>query len=330
MFGSAILDVTIGLLFLYLLLSLLCSAVGELIEAWLKRRATDLERGLRELLADPDGTALVKKLYDHPLIYGLYRGNYEPAARRAARRWFRPVLPSYIPSRTFALALLDVVSPAVPASGGGSPAEPRKTLREAVGAIENASVKRALTALIDAAGDDVTKTRENIERWYDQTMDRVAGWYKRRTQLLLLGLGFVVAVVINADTIALGKSLAYDEALRTALITLTEDYLQPPQALNCDEPANASQCGQQERQLGEDIGRLQQLGLPLGWDLNDQRAFPGDELDAWALKVAGWLLTAVAVSLGAPFWFDLLNKIMIVRSTVKPHEKSPEEPSIDR
>ena len=46
--------------------------------------------------------------------------------------------------------------------------------------------------------------------------------------------------------------------------------------------------------------------------------------------IIGWLITALAVSLGAPFWFDLLNKFMVIRSTVKPHEKSPEEASEDR
>ena len=48
-------------------------------------------------------------------------------------------------------------------------------------------------------------------------------------------------------------------------------------------------------------------------------------------KIAlGWIITALAAAVGAPFWFDLLNKVMVIRSTVKPHEKSPEESSEDR
>ena len=330
MFGSEILEVALGLLFLYLLLSLLCSTISELIEAWLKRRATDLERGLRELLADPSGTALVKELYNHPLVYGLYRGSYDPSATRQARRLFRPVLPSYIPARTFALALMDIVLPAASVDFSGDATKPLQPLREAAQKVENPDVKRALTTLIAAAGDDVERIRESIERWYDSTMDRVAGWYKRRTQVILLALGFVVAVVVNADTLALSRSLAYDDAFRTSLVAVTDRYLRRSQKLDCDVAANERRCAEQEQQLGEDIRQLQQLGLPLGWGLEDRRVFPGSDVGAWALKVAGWLLTAVAVSLGAPFWFDLLNKIMIVRSTVKPHEKSPEEPSVDR
>jgi hypothetical protein len=48
------------------------------------------------------------------------------------------------------------------------------------------------------------------------------------------------------------------------------------------------------------------------------------------MVAAGWLLTALAATLGAPFWFDVLNRLMVIRSTVKPHEKSPEEASEDR
>jgi hypothetical protein len=58
-----------------------------------------------------------------------------------------------------------------------------------------------------------------------------------------------------------------------------------------------------------------------------------DNLSYWedvGAPVLGWLLTALAVMLGAPLWFDVLNQIMVIRSTVKPHEKSGEEASMDR
>ena len=79
MFGSQVLEVAIGLVLLYLLLSLLCSSIREGLEAWQKTRASDLERGIRELLQDREGTGLAKAVYEHPLVYGLYKGEYEPA-----------------------------------------------------------------------------------------------------------------------------------------------------------------------------------------------------------------------------------------------------------
>jgi len=76
--------------------------------------------------------------------------------------------------------------------------------------------------------------------------------------------------------------------------------------------------------------------LPLGWkhpwhSYEDYfRVAPKDAIFSALTILAGWVMTALAISFGAPFWFDLLNKFMVVRSTVKPHEKSPEEGSEDR
>jgi hypothetical protein len=60
-----------------------------------------------------------------------------------------------------------------------------------------------------------------------------------------------------------------------------------------------------------------------------QATFP-QSWEGWLMKLLGWILTTIAVSLGAPFWFDMLNKVMVIRATVKPTEKSPDEPPVDR
>ena len=83
--------------------------------------------------------------------------------------------------------------------------------------------------------------------------------------------------------------------------------------------------------------QLRSLGLPIGWDdkSDPKRNFTGwtwkGDQGGWWEQLQwhwlGWLLTALAISLGAPFWFDLLNKFIVIRSAVKPHEKSPEEES---
>lgn len=78
--------------------------------------------------------------------------------------------------------------------------------------------------------------------------------------------------------------------------------------------------------------RLKDLGLPIGWEAQGEK-WPAWDLGQWWKQLIahgfGWLLTAFAISLGAPFWFDLLNKFIVIRSAVKPHEKSPEEESKD-
>ena len=370
MFNSGVLDVAIGLIFIYLVLSLVCSSISEIIEAKLKIRAVGLERGIRELLGNKDDVRMVKNFYDHPLIFSLFPGSYDPGKVDAkTKRYARNSnLPSYIPSRNFALALMDLMLPANSAVGGTSTLSgaagatavppvvpnppgttgavalphtptvpnPLQPLRDAISRIDNDNLKHALLPLVDAAGDDVSKARENIEGWYDSAMDRVSGWYKRRVQWIILGLGLGIAIVVNADTVTISNSLSRDVSMRNSLVAAAQEYAKAdpsplPPSPNpddkidvCRKNENSSEC-----RVARNLSQIRQLGLPVGWDPGDIRTVPGT-FEGWATKVLGWFLTAAAISLGAPFWFDLLNKIMVIRSTVRPREKSPEEPPIDR
>jgi hypothetical protein len=99
MFGSSILEIAIGLIFIYLLFSLICTAINEQISALLNKRGENLFDGIRNLLNDPAFTGLAQKLYNHGLVDGISQANKNP--NKPGRR------PSYIDNGTFALALLD-------------------------------------------------------------------------------------------------------------------------------------------------------------------------------------------------------------------------------
>ncbi len=132
MFGSVILDVAVGLVLTYLLLSLVTSAIREGIAGIFKTRAKLMERGIEQLLQDP---ALVKDFYEHSLIFSLYRGTSYEAAKAAN------TLPSYIPATSFAKAMIDLVARG-PTSAATSvrfqtracsvPSSPRSTTRRAI------------------------------------------------------------------------------------------------------------------------------------------------------------------------------------------------------
>jgi hypothetical protein len=331
MFGSTILDVAIGLVLVYLLLSLMCSAAKEGLEAVMKKRAIDLERGIRELLNDPNGTGLAKALYEHPLVDGLFRGTYE--TEKGARFWTR--LPSYIPSQNFALALIGVISrgqtgaaappaaaepaaPAPPLVPANQPAQDAakqafqnlQVLRDAINAVpNNPAAVSALLTLVDAAGGDLAKARANIEAWFNSSMERVAGWYKRWTQAVIFVLGLVLVAVLNTDTLEIGNSLARDPSLRQSLVAAAQEA-----AKKRDGDAS----GDVERRLEANLAEMRKIGLPVGWS---KARLPPDIDRSWIpLKIVGLALTTLAISFGAPFWFDVLNKFMIVRSSVKPKE----------
>lgn len=335
MFGSKILDVAIGLIFVYIIVSIICTAVREGLEAFLKTRAAYLEHGIRLLLQDHDGTGIVDKLFNHPLIDGLFIGNYKALSKTDTDRPMRGRnLPSYIPSKSFATALLDLAArgPAnATADRYGTPIS-LATIRSKVAANipNNPKVQRIVLHAVDTAEGDLDKAQKTIEDWYDSAMDRVSGWYKRSTQYIVLVIGLVIAVGMNIDSVEIVDQLYKSDATREAVVAAAT---KAADSYNKNPDAAKALAQKGETAYSQATSALKDLHLPVGWDKAQLSFFPpadGDYLRHVVFPWIGWILTAIAASLGAPFWFDVLNKVMVIRSTVKPHEKSPEESSEDR
>ena len=343
MLGSKILEVAIGIIFVFLLVSMICSAIREGIESWRKSRAAFLEQGIRELLHDRDAVGIARSVYTHPLIYGLYLDEYRPriSSRPLTGLASGGNLPSYIPARNFALAIVDIAARGTGTHGvASSPSAPVLSLalvRENVLNIENGPVQRILIGAIDTSGGSMERAVTNLTVWFDSAMDRVSGAYKRATQKLLLGIGLTLAVVLNVNTIAIAHYLFRHDVERAALVARAEAVARDTSFVS----------GGSDVQYARARAALDSLQLPIGWDHMQltgpwQTSLAHDatgavrevrQLRLWQYvfePIVGWLLTALAAMLGANFWFDLLNKVMVVRSTVKPHEKSPEESSEDR
>jgi len=297
MFGSVILDVAIGLMLVFALLSLIASAAREGMEVWLKTRSKFLERGISQLLVEP---ALVSALYTHPLVAALYHGSYERAKKSRS-------LPSYIPSPNFALALLDLTVrgrdvTAQTDAGASATVLSVASLRENVARLQNPIVQRVVLCAVDQSGGDLSQALAIIEKWFDSSMERISGCYKRSTTRLLLAIGFFVAILANVDTIRFARRMYHDPVERQAAVVMAGAIV--------------------KNQAATPMVSVQESGvLPIGW--------PDAEWPAhWFTRIVGWLMSAFAVSLGAPFWFDLLNRIVMIRSTLKPYLKSPERASI--
>lgn len=330
MFGSDILEVVIGIVFVYILVSIICSAVREAIEAKLKTRAAYLERGIRELLHDVDGTGLAARLYNHPLIYSLYADRYTPgsAKKRPPILARGHTLPSYIPSGNFATALLDMAvrgtDTDVVSSDPASPVITLQAVRDGVLNLQNQAVQRVLLTAVDQAQGDIGRAQANLEAWYNGSMDRVSGWYKRATHWVIFWIALVVAAALNVNTVTIADYLYRNDAARAAIVDRAEGAT--------TDTAFLSHSYTQTRAL------LDSLDLPIGWQNGwgaprpHGLAGPADSPlwnDVFG-PILGLLLTALAATLGAPFWFDVLNKVMVIRSTVKPREKSRDEASEDR
>jgi hypothetical protein len=331
-----ILDVAIGLVVVYLLLSLICSSIGEGIETFSKNRSRQLERGVREILADPNGSAVTHLLYNHPLISSLFQGSYNTnqlKTRRNGLNYAGGNLPAYIPAANFALAMLDIVMPATATQPGGAAGALKRDFGQAspefIASLRGAALNfqvpalgRALVLLIDASDNDMARIREGIEGWFNSSMDRVSGWYKRRSQIILFSLGLAMSALLNIDTVDIANHLVADPAVRGSLVAAAQDYVKngSPIAASVQKPAGPNTDSFADAEAA--VKKIQDLGLPIGWKTRPSGY-------GWFLKIAGILASALTAALGAPFWFDLLNRFIVVRSTVKPREKSVPEGSKD-
>lgn len=320
LFNSTILEVTIGVVFVYLLLSILCTSANEWVSAMTRRRGEMLRKGIQQLLekqpirggGDEDG--LLKAFYEHPLIASLKHDSNHPA---------------YIAPRTFVAVITDILTAAKPGSVEFDDFE------NGAKELPDGNVKKSILALVQRSDKEFERVQLSVEGWFNDSMDRVNGWYKRRTQLWTIIIALFLTLVANANTINIVRKLGSDPVLRAAIVEEAKVRAQKPRPTisveykNEDDPTNPTIVRNEGNTLSDKEMSL--LGQTLGWHDNvfhDDKGKPWDWL-IWLERIIGWLLTVLAISLGAPFWFDLLNKIMNIRFAGKsPVEgsKGPEKP----
>jgi hypothetical protein len=302
LFNSSVLDVAIGLVFVYLLLSILCTAVNEWIAGILKIRSKTLQEGICGLLDEqPKGaTSFLEEFYKHPLVSGMMQASGHP---------------SYMAAGTFATTVIDLVTPKV--SGPLS----LQDLVDGVNALPDGDVKRTLVALVGNVGGDLGKAQQNIERWFDASMDRVSGWYKRIIQKWTIIIAILITVSANADTMNIARRLWVDPTLRSAVVEQAKQRARTPLSTANAEDKNGPAKPTAPSAAGGDLTGEENalLGRILGWTRTSLNA----DWAGWLQRILGWIFTAIAVSLGAPFWFDTLNRVINLRDAgKKPDEQA--------
>lgn len=394
------LDVAIGLTFVYLILSLLCTGVNEWWSRQRGLRSQFLKQGIHRLLgAGPSGNEFTQAFYNSPLIRGITRENSHP---------------SYLSPRMFALALVDAarkLGTATPAPSG---------IRETIDRMPAGDLQQTLAALLGTAKSE-EEALQKIEAWFSDGMDRVSGWYKRHMQTVTLIVAAVVTILANADTLAIVHRLWIDPAVRdavvahaqarakeppplqmgyvgqsavptppvatpaaanpspivspeerdalTQLLTWSSDFrvfhrlvaereaiasyrsrhvsnpaLQVRACLNARDTVRSPLCSAYSPSPIPDCEAARKILTDQACEVTLRKvaaaesdgSFPGGGLLAaplvlgawlWWLvprRIVGWLLTIFAISLGAPFWFGALQKLVNIRSSgVSPAEKKP-------
>lgn len=342
-----LLDTSIGLVMLYLLLSGAVSSVQELVAQLLGLRSSVLKRGIAQLLRDEK---LRAEFLRHPMIANLSSSNEGKIA--ADRKWYkRSHGPSYMSSRTFARVVMDLLQtrgerllPPGQAQTESNTEWNFPAIRAALQEL-SPSLAKSLEILIRASADRVDRFEGQLESWFDTTMDRASGWYKRKSQALGFGISLVVVGILNADSIYVARTLWSDAELRDALTAQAQSYVADTVRIAADaQPTPIADSGAQPPNdsasegelastdftvIGDELEALRitktaldRLELPIGWH---DAALP-PTTGSWFVKIFGLLISVMAASLGAPFWFQLLSRLISVRGSGSTPARSATEP----
>ncbi len=320
MFGSGILDLVIGLIFIYFILSLVCSAIREIFANLRDLRYRHLRDWFKNIFKDDK---VCDEIMQHHLIAGLTTKNKKP---------------SYIPDNIFSTVVFDLFV----SKWGKKPGAENDTttadglsytfdeLKEAI--LQSNVLKDDLKRiLVQFAGEskNLKHFRSRVEVWFNQAMTEAAGTYKQRSQWWILFVALLATVALNVDSIAVSRFLYENPEVRESFADLAVSFDRDstfkniklnelPITLDSTSSSGDSllvniNVSIEEIKAYNDL--LTNASLPIGWNKKTElEAFSRN----WWTRFFGWLMTALAVSLGAPFWFDLLNKLSNLRSSSKP------------
>jgi hypothetical protein len=193
----------------------------------------------------------------------------------------------------------------------------------AISNMADSSIKTALAAALQQAGDDASAVKRSIASWFNEVMDHTSGWYKRNTQRILIVIAIFLCTLNNVDTVALVQHLTTDPQLRVEASEAAVGYLDQ----DADSPPDTAAATRTEGPDAQKLeAALEQTHLPLWWSRTEwkslwtrsgvktgERATFSPSLPRLLAKANGLLLSIMAVSMGAPFWFEVLSRLVNVR-----------------
>ena len=282
-----LLDVLIGLVLMMSILSLAASTIVEGYSGMIKKRARNLQKALDRMLFDVEQAgatvAIGTTIADTAVVTSL---KTTPAVWFPGRDMEKKSFPSYLSPTAFADAVFE--------------------LRAA------GMVPTALDARLKAAGAAVSGrtagARAAIEDQFEEAMERVSGMYKRWASLWLFMVGLAIAIIGNVSVFRAAEALWTDGATREAVVAA---------ATQVDDEEDPSIDASDLGSIDATVEELQSAGFPVGWTAEAKGEWGAEFTWGRAGIVVGWLVTASLVTLGAPFWFDILGRLVALRSSGK-------------
>lgn len=321
MFGSQALETTIGLVLMFFILATAVSAAVEAIAQATKKRSKDLEAALVKLLkgsptptptattaataATPTATAATVTpgwlarfgaSFQHPSGKNLPR-NFAAALDASAGT----AKSSYLSAKAFADLATELLASVEEGSDVEEVRESAKRLRT------------EMETIATQAKGDLLEVKAGLETWFDEAMAAVQDTYTKWANRMVWIIGAVLVVGLNASAVNVAADLWQQSVTRDAVIAAAEQRVDSD-GDGCEKDGLKG--------VSCTVDQIGSLGLPVGWG-SEQRppgvgSDPATDLRAWAgwvtTHLIGWLLTVLLISLGAPFWFDLLGRLVSLRA----------------
>lgn len=175
-------------------------------------------------------------------------------------------------------------------------------------------------------GAELQQLQTELEAWFNRGMERAGGVYRRNVKGVGLLIGLAIAFFVNADTLYMFQRLSNDQAIRSSIVQTAEQLeirgINSAEELAADTPIGAisERIEGDLRSVGDAVKEsLADYPLPIG---RTQTVLAAQQLaqKSWPIpiipqRLVGWSITALALSMGASFWFDLLRKVMSVRAS---------------
>ncbi len=339
--SSAIIEVGLGLVMVYFVLSVIVTQVNNLIVNFLNLRAENLRAWFHKAITDE---GVRNEILTHPMI-NMVEAQMTPRQPNWLKRLFNRLgrwavgrlVPgadqyrsttkvSYIAPNVFADVLLGVfVHDDTTLTAQSDTEKVYSLIISMKNRVEDTPLEQTLETII-ATAESFQDAQVKVAAWFDNSMNHLSALFKRRVQVISFVAGLLVAIILNVDSLHLARTLWNDPALRQAVIFAAESASQATV-----QEAGTTQ--QDLEQLRQTLQTFLDLRLPIGWEINttpDALALisprnaanfspvlnPADWLGFLVLKVLGWVLTTFAIMQGSDFWFNLLGRIASARTAV--------------
>jgi hypothetical protein len=336
---DAILEIAIGLVMTWLVVSVVTMEIQNWMSQALNTRAKFLQESLLTMFRNEQ--VLVERFYEHPAIKELgtfdRKGNYKK--------------PTYIPNDVFAKVAMELLMGTREQTAFIAPESVSlNEMSERIKQIQslNADLKDLVDYIfpgiekIDQASPDIHQVRvkleqyrENLEKWFDNNMEKASIWYKQNAATTAFFIGLALALFFNVDTVNVIQRLWREPTIRQALVAQAGTY----------------QLGQGIDNIAQVPGYFDSLAMPVGWTsvpatelstcTNAVNVTPQGQIayragtdcrtlvnipatydvTGWVIKILGLIATAFAARQGAPFWFDLLRKLVSLRESTQAPKK---------